>query len=175
MRSAPLTKADAAPKPGLFRDAANAAWLALMYADLPDASAPRARLARCMALQNVRFILGDNALEVNRTTGYAFQVGFRCARTSVSRSNLYAHLRQSPTQPELLRIYVFVMLPAACWRKIAMLSTGNADTMCCPRADSCRALLLRRSSASMGAPCVQAAVAQESVQQGRGLPAREST
>ena len=58
---------------GLFRDAANAAMLALMYADLPGVPAQRTRWARCMARQTVDYILGDNPAD------WSYLVGFGCA------------------------------------------------------------------------------------------------
>jgi hypothetical protein len=54
---------------GIFRDAANAAWLSAMYADLLGVDPERAFLAQCMAKQTVDFILGKNPL------GLSFQVG----------------------------------------------------------------------------------------------------
>jgi hypothetical protein len=59
--------------PGLFRDAANVAMLALMYADLPAVTPQRQKWARCMARQTINYILGDNPTE------WAYMVGFGCA------------------------------------------------------------------------------------------------
>ena len=58
---------------GLLRDAANVAWLALMYADLPAVPAQRAQWARCLAKQTVDYILGDNP------SAMSYMVGFGCA------------------------------------------------------------------------------------------------
>jgi hypothetical protein len=53
----------------MFRDAANAAWLSAMYGDLLGVTPKRSRLARCLAMQTVDFVLGKNPV------GLAFQVG----------------------------------------------------------------------------------------------------
>lgn len=59
--------------PGLFRDSAGAAVVALMYADLPGVGADNSHWARCMAVQNINFMLGDN------DNGFSYMVGFGCA------------------------------------------------------------------------------------------------
>ena len=53
-----------------------AAWLALMYADMPGVSPVRAAMARCLAKQNVDWILGANDVSVGDVQGFSFQVGF---------------------------------------------------------------------------------------------------
>jgi hypothetical protein len=58
---------------GMLRDSANAAMVALMYADLPGVTSTEAQLARCMAKQNVDFIIGDN------TDARSYVVGLGCA------------------------------------------------------------------------------------------------
>ena len=132
LRFAALTDDDAKPAAGLFRDSANAAWLALMYADLPGVRDTRARLARCMALQNVRFILGDNTIQVGGTTGFSFQVGLGCATTS-SASHLDAHAARSGRH----LVGVAVRLPVCCLSgRVRRVSTRDASTSICARAHS---------------------------------------
>jgi hypothetical protein len=66
---------DDKPVDGMFRDSANAAWLSLLYADMPGVSALRQGLARCLAKQTVEFILGNNAVQLGGSAGVSFQVG----------------------------------------------------------------------------------------------------
>lgn len=47
-----------------------------MYADLPGVTEERSLWARCMAVQTVNFMLGDNADE------FSYMVGFGCGATS---------------------------------------------------------------------------------------------
>lgn len=59
----------AEPANGMFRNSANAAWISAMFADLPGVTPVQSKLARCMALQTVNFLLGLNPAEIS------FQVG----------------------------------------------------------------------------------------------------
>jgi hypothetical protein len=57
---------------GLFRDAANVAMLALMYADLPAVTPQRQKWARCIARQTVNYILGDNPSQWSYMVGFGY-------------------------------------------------------------------------------------------------------
>jgi hypothetical protein len=70
---------DGKPDPAMFRDSANAAWLSLMYADMPGVDEMKQGLARCFAKQNIDFILGSNEVTIgNGRPGVSFQVGIGC-------------------------------------------------------------------------------------------------
>jgi hypothetical protein len=62
----------------MFRTSLTAAWLALMYSDLPGVTTGKQYLARCMALQTVTFVLGENAAALGGED-FSFQVGYSCA------------------------------------------------------------------------------------------------
>lgn len=49
----------------VIRDAANAALVSLIWADLPGVNEEQAFQARCMAKQQVDFVLGENSAEVS--------------------------------------------------------------------------------------------------------------
>lgn len=63
--------------PGLFRDAANVAMLALMYADLPSVTPQRQQWSRCLAKQTVDYLLGANGAR------FSYMVGFGCALATI--------------------------------------------------------------------------------------------
>jgi hypothetical protein len=72
---------------GLFRDSAQAAWLALMYADMPDVTPARAAMARCFAKQNIEWMLGGNDVPAGKATSFSFQVGFSGAGCVLAQLN----------------------------------------------------------------------------------------
>lgn len=58
--------------PGIFRDSAGAAAVALLWADLPGVEPKHAQWARCMAKDTIDFMLGQNSEEFSYVVGVGY-------------------------------------------------------------------------------------------------------